>query len=266
MTFKKNQFSHINLRKCDIIKRTAKKIKGVRNLNLKFTDIQNQKIVDAILIGLRRYVAERKQKENDLLVSDAYAYVRSNIVDDALGKSLKEINISYEKKKISGWGYLEYSIEDEKILFLVKSPSFIEKFQEKRQGKKEHYIREFSKNNDALVHSSKFQNKITQKQLQLDLGEVPELANGSFENIDRSYVIVYTVGEEGMVKTIESYLPNSQGELYLIQNLTPYIESSSEMFTEEEVTDAAHFFKDETVDDNNIFKFEVIGELGEQAQ
>ena len=71
-------------------------------LNLKFTDLQNQKIVDAILAGLRSYVEERKRKAKEMLVSEGYAWTRSNHIDTALGNHLKEIGITHLKKKSSG--------------------------------------------------------------------------------------------------------------------------------------------------------------------
>jgi len=238
----------------------------VVELNLKFTDSQNQKIVDAILAGLRSYVEERKRKAKEMLVSDGYAWTRSNHIDTALGNYLQEINITYLKKKSSGWGYLEFLIEDQKILFLVKSQSFVKTFQDKSRNNTDHYIREFAKSNDHLVESTHFQNRIVHKQLSLNLGQFPNTSSEKLKDIDRSYIIVYTIGEVGMVESIRSYLPNSMGDLYQVEDLTRYIESSKQLFSEEERSEAKVIFSDDKSDDTNIFTFEIIGDIKDEKE
>jgi len=228
------------------------------DLKLKFTDEQNQKIVDAILIGLKSYFAERKIKKDEMLVSAGYAWTRSNHIDSALGNELKSLEISYEVKKIAAWEYLQFAIADEKVLFLVKCPSFTEKFQKNEKNGKQHYIREYAKSNDNLIKSDDFQEQVVAKQLQLQLDGIPE-SIGEIEGIDKSYIIVYKIGSVGMIESIKSYLPNSSGKMYEVDDLTNYIEQSQHTFTEEDAAIAEDVFKD--APDDNSHEFEVVGKL-----
>ena len=232
------------------------------DLNLKFTDIQNQKIVDAILKGLKNYLAERRLKEEIMLVSTGYAWTKSNHIETALGKELKSLGISYDKKRISGWEYLQFLVADEKVLFLVKSPSFIDEFQKKRKKGKEHYIREYARSNDDLIKSEHFQDRIVAKQMQLPLDGIPEVVSGEIKGVDKSYIVVYDIGSSGMIESIKSYLPSSSGKMYEVDDLTMYIEKSHYTFTPEDAVAAANIFKsDQLVATDNTFEFEVIGEL-----
>ena len=236
------------------------------DLKLKFTDSQNQKIVDAILKGLKSYLAERKLKKEELLVSTGYAWTKSNHIETALGVELKPLGISYHVKRISGWEYLQFSIADEKVLFLVKSPSFIDEFQKKGQSGKQHYIREYAKSNDNLIKSEDFQERIVAKQMQLPLDEIPEIIDGEIEGVDRSYIVVYNIDFSGMVESIKSYLPNSSGKMYEVDNLTAYIEQSPYAFTEKDAAEAVDIFKnDQSIATDNTFEFEVVGELTTNA-
>ena len=92
---------------------------------------------------------------------------------------------------------MEFLIEEQKILFLVKSQSFVKIFQDKSRNNKDHYIRAFAKCNDRLVQSPKFQNRVVHKQLALNLGQSPKRLNEKLEDVDRSYIVVYTIGEAG---------------------------------------------------------------------
>ena len=232
------------------------------DLKLKFTDNQNQKIVDAILKGLKSYLEERKRKKEEMLVSTGYAWTKSNHIDTALGQELEPLGIKYDIKRIAGWEYLQFSIANEKILFLVKSPSFIGEFQKRGQKGKRHYIREYAKSNDSLIKTEDFQDRIIAKQLQLPLDEIPEIMEGEIEGVDKSYIIVYSVDFSGMVESIKSYLTNSIGKIYEVDDLTNYIEQSPYAFTQEEAAEAVNIFKnDQSLATDNTFEFEVIGEL-----
>lgn len=237
----------------------------VKMVDLKFTHEQNQKIVDAILKGLKSYISERKVKEEEMIVSTGYAWTKSNHIENALGKELAELGISYDIKRISSWDYLQFLIANEKVLFLVKSPSFITKFQKKSKNGNPHYIREYAKSNDDLIKTDDFQDRVVFKQLQLQF-EIPEISDGKIEEVDRSYIVVYEIDASGMVKSIKSYLPNSSGEMYQVEDLTTYINQSPYAFTQEEADVGANIFKDDqsrAID--HTFEFEVVGEVTSSA-
>lgn len=227
-------------------------------LELKFTDEQNLKIVDAILKGLKSYFTERSLKKEEMIVSAGYAWTRSNHIDSALGEELESVKISYEIKRISAWEYLQFSIADNEVLFLVKSPSFIKDFQKKGKSSKQHYIRDYAKNNDNLIKSDDFQRRIIAKQLQLQLDGIPEIV-GEIKGVDKSYIIVYEIDYTGMFKSIKSYLPNSFGKMYEVDDLTTYIEQSQYAFTQEDADMALNTYRDDPVEDS--FEFEVVGEI-----
>jgi len=232
------------------------------DLNLGFTKAQNQKIVDAILKGLKTYVAERRDKKATMLVSAGYAWTKSNHIETALGLELQSLGIAYNVKRIASWDYLQFSIADEKILFLVKSPSFIPEFKEKVKTGKEHYIREYAKSNDHIIKSDYFQNQVEQKQLALPLDDIPELFDGQIEDVDKSYIVVYEIDSSGMIGSIKNYLPNSDGQLYEVDDLTMYIEDSPFAFTPEETIDSVDIFNsDQANATDTTFEFEVAGKL-----
>jgi len=235
-------------------------------INLKFNGEQNQKIVDAILKGLKSYLSERRVKEEGMIVSTGYAWTKSNHIENALGVELDQLGISFDVKRISGWEYLQFLIANEKVLFLVKSPSFISDFQKNSKNGRRHYIREYAKSNDNLIKSDDFQERIVAKQLQLPLDEIPEIINGKIEEVDRSYIVVYEIDPSGMVKSIKSYLPNSNGKMYQVDDLTTYIEQSTYAFTQEDAVAGANIFKnDQSIARDHTFEFEVIGEVATRA-
>ena len=233
-------------------------------MNLKLTDSQNQKIVDAILGGLKMYLAERHEKRNSMIVSGAYAWTKSNHIETQLARELTSIEINYELKRISSWEYVQFFIGDEKIIFLVKSPSFVKSFQEKGQKNQKHYLREFSKNNDRLLESKEIQNRIKRKQLSLPFDELPTTENVIMDNVDRSYIIVYEVDSNGMIDSIVSYLPHTNGKLYQVDDLSKYIPTSGVEITADELLIAKETFAtDLEYEANTVLDFEIVGEENE---
>lgn len=69
-----------------------------------------------------------------------------------------------------------------------------------------------------------------------------------------------------MIASIKSYLPNSFGKLYEVDDLTSSIQSSVITLTADEEETASHFFKtDQSVASDATFEFEVIGGLTEES-
>jgi len=231
-------------------------------INLKFTKEQNQAIVDAILKGSDFYLEERRVKKNEMLVSAGYAWAKSNHIENALGSELKPLGIVYEEKRISSWEYLQFSIPENKVSFLVKSPSFIKSFQEDTKKNKQHYIRDYARCNDALIKSDDFQAYVVDKQLELPIEETLTLFEVKNEDIDRGYLVVYDTDVSGMIKEIKTFLPNSNGQMYEVDDLTPFIEKSTYEFRSDTLDIAEDTFTDaQSMSTDAGFDFKVTGKV-----
>ncbi|QPC17986.1 hypothetical protein LacP0734_09975 [Lacticaseibacillus paracasei subsp. tolerans] len=56
--------------------------------NLEFPNAMAQRLVDGLMGGYKDYIAERKQKQQELKVSSAFAWTRGNFIDSQISKAL----------------------------------------------------------------------------------------------------------------------------------------------------------------------------------
>ena len=64
----------------------------------KFNEILNQKIVNGFLKGYKNYFIERKEKNETMHVSSAYAWVKGNHIYHNTAESCKDNGVVFKKE------------------------------------------------------------------------------------------------------------------------------------------------------------------------
>lgn len=207
----------------------------------------NQAIVDGILQGYKNYLIERREKKQSMHISDAYAWVRGNHIDDQVARECKELNIKFEKAKAGySWGYLQYKLEDEKRMFIVKSGRYFNKenyLKKNNNESKASYLDTLAKINDKI----KFPENLIQEDDDLNQIQVTLFAEEVMRNLDESeekklkdefdafYIVIFEVDKHHVISKIQLLLPNpSNKRSYVIEDLTELISKSSVTFTNED--------------------------------
>lgn len=241
----------------------------------------SQSIVDGILKGYKEYLGVRKQAQEKLKVSGAYAWVKGNHIDSNVDEECshyEQIQSSIEKAGYT-WEYLQFYLKatKEKYLVIVKNSRGTTKtFNGKADSsKEENYLYEYAGINNSIIQSNSFQKSTPKKVVQLELS-IPEMkainqrtAMNAPEGYSRFYVVTYEFDDQSkMISKIALTLPN-QFEMSLIEveDLTPLIEKSIYEITAEELESV----KDDRVpdavytDESQSFGYEVAAEKKEKG-
>lgn len=84
-----------------------------------------QQLVDGLMGGYKDYLAERKQKQQSLTISGAFAWTRSNFIDSKISELVsKEPSISSQPDKAGyAWEYIQFIHEqsNHRSLIIVKN-------------------------------------------------------------------------------------------------------------------------------------------------
>src|SRR5699024_1794995 len=120
----------------------------------------NQSIVNGILQGYKNYLEERKAKRNEMRISTAYAWVRGNHIDDQTAEECNDLEITFTKAKAGyTWGYLQFNIEKEKRMFIIKNARYFDEedfsrskgmHKQKRSTDNETYLKRLSRINSQI--------------------------------------------------------------------------------------------------------------------
>ncbi len=211
----------------------------------------NERIVDGIIEGYRDYLDVRRQKARELKVHGAYAWVKGNHIDHYVALSCEEYGVTSTLAKAGmTWQYLQFSHENEKILFIVKNARYfnIEEVDKGRDAKgrtresKASYMENLM-NINGQVKFDEIPAKAFNRSIQLELLEdfQPVLLEGEdtkglHTHFDRFYIATYNIGEDHQIAEIRLWMPNpADNRAYLISELTSYIgQKSAHLFEIEE--------------------------------
>lgn len=210
----------------------------------KFTDEMSASIVKGIMRGYKSYLNERIQKKKELIISSAYAWVQGNHIDHYVAMETKNLGINYIPSKAGySWGYLQFQNINDKVLFLIKNGAAIKRnVTKKRANREDNYLEQMARKFNGKIN---FSSKTTVSE-QLDLFRlydqiqvVPDLIESEIEEledqIDRFYVVTYTLDEQKMISDISLCLPHPDTfKLHRIDSLTRFIDIIDIEFTDED--------------------------------
>lgn len=208
----------------------------------------NQSIVNGILQGYKNYIEERKVKKEEIIISTAYAWVRGNHIDDQTAVECDDLEISFTKAKAGyTWGYLQFNIEKEKRMFIIKNAKYFDEndfprakgIRKQEQGTdNETYLKKLSRINsqvdfpeeqslfskDELEMVSIF-DEATRKQLDESDARMLE------EAFDLFYIITYEIDESHALSKIKVLMPNPHNDqAYVVDDLSELIGKSPVSF------------------------------------
>lgn len=211
-----------------------------------FSSEVNQRIVNGILHGYKNYIRERNDKHRDMKISDAYAWVKGNHIDDQIATECEDIGITYKKAKAGyTWGYLQFSSSEDISMFIIKNAKYFNsdnfpggkgiKGNKQRNNDEEYYLKKLSRINRNIDFP---------EQLSLpEVKEIPEIMSifddntlKSLENTavtklledyDKFYMVTYEIDQAFMISKIHVWMPNpNDNKAYPVDDLTKLIDNS----------------------------------------
>ena len=211
----------------------------------KLTDEISKSIVAGIMKGYKSYLKERIQKNEELIISNAYAWVKGNHIDHYVAEESKAFGITYMKAKAGySWGYLQFKNTDEKFLFLIKSSTSIEKDKGKQSKKHpDNYIEKLAKINSNILFPTETTSKNEQMELRLfdnvpmnDIISEDDIENLNKEEFERFYIVTYTLDENKMISDISLTLPHPEdiNNLYKVDSWNRYFDKVDIDFSTED--------------------------------
>lgn len=216
----------------------------------KLNEDLNKKIVLGLMQGYQDYLDVRREKLNTMRISGAYAWVKGNHIDDNISKACESEGVESKLAKAGlAWQYLQFTHQDEKMLFIVKNGRYFSKSQVSKgkdlkgkiRNEKMSYMENLMKINDKIIFDeTEFALEET-RQLKL-FEDIPlsEQDNDEISKIEsaysRFYIVTYNIDENHFISSISLYLPNPyDNSAYLIDNLTKYITEAPEISIDDEL-------------------------------
>lgn len=216
-----------------------------------FSDDLNKAIVKGINQGYSDYILERVKKEDEMIISDAYSYMKGNHIDTAVAETLNTLMIFEKKSAGPSWKYLEFnsSKEDSDKRFIVKNEKYFDPqnvskgkdINDKTKDRVRQYLKDYISDNPSSVSDLYVVNNDS-NQLVLNLKD-EEFIDAPVERKDNSlaYIVTYSIDSVTMrMDAIKVWLPiPDKDEAVLVDDLTELlreIESASpSMITEEHI-------------------------------
>jgi hypothetical protein len=128
------------------------------NFDAKF----NEYILKGIITGYKDYIEVRNYANETMVISDAYAYVKANHIDDQVAKHLLEFVEIIKQSAGPSWKYLKFSLNDELtengFKFILKNERYFDannvtkgkKLIENNDSKNVEYLEELIKDNEDV--------------------------------------------------------------------------------------------------------------------
>ncbi|MGV2929324.1 hypothetical protein RW115_12055 [Macrococcus capreoli] len=226
----------------------------------------NKAIVQGINQGYLDYILERVKKENEMIISDAYSYMKGNHIDTAIAETLSTL-MSFTKKSAGpSWKYLEFNSleEDSDKRFIVKNEKYFDPqnvskgkdINDKTKDRVRQYLKDYISDNPSSVSDLYVVNNDS-NQLVLNLKDEGLIdAPVERKNNSLAYIVTYNIDSITMrMDTIKVWLPiPDKDEAILVDDLTELlreIESASpSIITEEHIkvlsNDVNHYELDAT--------------------
>jgi len=216
----------------------------------KFTQEHYTMIVKAIIDGYREYIEHRKDRDDKMIISSAFAWTKGNFIESKIAETCEDIGFTYLFSKAGPtWQYLQFIDHKTKNLFLIKNAKYFNSasfansnipIPGKKQGKSRTYLHELSKINRYIEFSPKYKPKKleqeTHNQLsyllvaEQEVSEQLELFRSEYESF---HILTYELDSAQQITKIMHYLPNPNDNIaYEIADLSNYI-SGAELTDEE---------------------------------
>lgn len=216
----------------------------------KFTQEHYTMIVKAIIDGYREYIEHRRDRDDKMIISSAFAWTKGNFIESEIAETCEDIGFTYIFSKAGPtWQYLQFADHNTKSLFLIKNARYFNTasfansnvpIPGKEQGKSRTYLHELSKINRYIEFSPKYKPKKleqeTKKQLsylhvaEKGVSEQLELFRSEYESF---HILTYELDAAQQITKIMHYLPNPHDNIaYEIADLSDYI-SGAELTDEE---------------------------------
>lgn len=222
----------------------------------RFNQEVNQKIVDGILHGYKNYIQERVEKNMQMKISTAYAWVKGNHIDDQTAIECEDIGIDYKKARAGyTWGYLQFTAANDRSMFIVKNGKYFDEdnfpigkkvTRRKNKVQEENYLKKLSRVNRNIDFPAPHSLFDDEKNAPVNMTLLDDTVMKSLEDTDVSrlqdefdkfFIITYEIDQANMVSSIKSWMPNPADDTaYLTEDLTELIESSSVDLSELDTT------------------------------
>lgn len=216
----------------------------------KLTNDHYTMIVNAIVEGYRRYVEHRKERNEDMEISSAFAWTKGNFIESEIADSCVDVGFSFKKSKAGPtWQYLQFIDEENKSLFLIKNAAYFNaaRFANskipipgEKQGNARTYLQELSEINRNIDFSSSYKesgspfSNTKQKSLLFfsddNITEQLEFFKSEYESF---HILTYQLNTVQEISKVMHYLPNPGNNIaYLVEDLSPFI-SGAELTDED---------------------------------
>src|SRR5690625_8000053 len=94
----------------------------------KFTQEYYTMIVKAKIDGYREYVEHRRDRENKMIISSAFAWTKGNFIESEIAKTCKDIGFTYIFSNAGPtWQYLQFVDHETKSLFLIRNARYLDR-------------------------------------------------------------------------------------------------------------------------------------------
>ncbi|RKL65862.1 hypothetical protein CR203_18600 [Salipaludibacillus neizhouensis] len=206
----------------------------------------NQKIVNGVLQGYKNYIQERIEKDLQMKISSAYAWVKGNHIDDQTAVECEEIGINYKKARAGyTWGYLQFIASNDQSMFIIKNNKYFDQDNfpdgkgvngKKRSHNDENYLKKLSRINNKVDFPTPLtllsEENVPHSMSILDDAVLKSLEDSDVSNLqevyNKFYIFTYSLDQANMVSSIKMWMPNpANDKAYLVEDLTELIDASS---------------------------------------
>lgn len=187
-----------------------------------FSDDLKRTIVTGVVNGYTDFLLRRKLFEEELLISSAFTWMKSNYIDSSIARSIPE-NVKYQIRQKASWKYIVFDIshEGETYRFIMKPPAVFNSI----KGS-DYYLSKSVEVNEEVVKSREFKklfNIVDQDVIDESFLVYNEIELFDSKDFDRFYIISYEADVRKGIKSIEIYLPYEKSA-YCVSVLTPLID------------------------------------------
>ncbi len=192
------------------------------HMDFGFSNELKRTIVTGVMNGYTNFLLQRKVFEEELLISSAFTWMKSNYIDSSIASSVPE-NVTYQIKQKASWKYIVFDIshKDETYRFIMKPPTVFNSI----KGS-DYYLSKSVEVNEGVANSQEFKklfNITDQDVIDESLLVYNEIDLFDSEDFDRFYIISYEADVTKGIKSIEIYLPYGKSA-YCVSVLTPLID------------------------------------------
>lgn len=167
-----------------------KELIGMKEEFLQFLSDNENEFVNSFLQGYSEYISERIEKENEMLVSNGYAWTKANHIENAVGKYIQDhLNDTMKVHKAKAgysWIYLQFSDDVTNSLMIIREVETV-----KEGANPKEYLKKLVEINESISCEK------VGEPIQLDLfgNEQDIVSNAEATNFDHFYILTYMIDE-----------------------------------------------------------------------